>query len=62
MEAVRAPAGDGQREIQFRMGGCDEHMAKMLRPARGGEANQRPQARGCDLRCTSRSLATLRCV
>jgi hypothetical protein len=29
MEAVRSPAGDGQREVELRMGGFDEHAGRV---------------------------------
>jgi len=39
MEAVRSPAGDSQRKIEFRMSGFDEHVETMIRSLDGGEAN-----------------------
>ena len=46
VEAVDAPAGDGQREVELRMGGFDEH-ARMVRwIAHGGEGNQRLRPAG----------------
>ncbi len=41
MKAIGAPTGDGQGEIQLRVGGFDEHTATMIRGRHTGEANQR---------------------
>jgi len=41
MKAISAPTGDGQGEIQLRVGGFDEHTVRMIRGRHTGEANQR---------------------
>ena len=38
METIRAPAGDGQREVELRMRGGGEHAGRMVAAPRGGEA------------------------
>ena len=46
VEAVDAPAGDGQREVELRMGGFDEHARRVRWIAYGGEGNQRLRPAG----------------
>jgi hypothetical protein len=41
MKAIGTPTGDGQGEIQLRVGDFDEHTATMIRARHTGEANQR---------------------